>query len=96
MTRVRYTRDAEQDLLDIAQYTIETWGKAQAARYLDLLEQTCERILPEHGHLGRSIPKRPSLRAWRCERHIVYFHESERGIEIVRILHERMLPENYL
>ena len=78
MTRVRYSKDAEQDLSDIAQYTIETWGVKQAARYLELLEQTCEHIVPQHAHLARPVPRRPGLLAWRCERHMVYFRRSVR------------------
>jgi len=96
VTRVRYSKDAERDLSEIVQYTIETWGVNQASRYLDLLQQTCEQIVPQHAHLARPVPKRPGLFAWRCERHMVYFRRFQAVIQIVRILHERMLPESYL
>jgi plasmid stabilization system protein ParE len=32
----RFSRRAEADLLSIGDYTLRTWGKAQAARYLGL------------------------------------------------------------
>lgn len=96
MSRVSYTRDAEQDLEDIAEYTIAQWGEDQCAKYLDLLEQTCERIIPANIRHARPVPRRPELLRWRCERHVVYFRQSSGGIEIVRILHAQMLPMNHL
>lgn len=96
MTKVVYTRAAEQDIDGIAEYTIVQWGEAQCAAYLDLLERTCEVIIPQNVRYARVVPQRPSLQRWRCERHVVYFRRVRGGIEIVRILHERMLPLNHL
>ncbi len=96
MSRVYYTRDAEHDLDAIAEYTVAQWGKDQCAKYLDLLEQTCEVIIPQNAAHGRPVPQRPRLLRWRCERHVVYFRSVRGGIEIVRILHERMLPLKHL
>ena len=94
--RVHYTREAEKDLDDIAAYTLVHWGEVQCARYLDLLEQTCERIIPQHLRFARPVPDRPDLVRWRCERHVVYLRRVSAGVEIVRILHDRMVPENHL
>ena len=96
MRRVYYSRDAAHDLNDIAEYTVAQWGKEQCAKYLDLLEQTCEVIIPQNAAHGRPVPERPGLVRWRCERHVVYFRSVRGGIEIVRILHERMLPMTHL
>ena len=97
MTRVVYTVAAERDLAAIADYTLEHWGAAQCERYLDLLEQTCERIIPRNLSHARPVPQRPKLLRWRCERHIIYLRVVRRGtIEIVRVLHERMLPDSHL
>lgn len=96
MSRVCYTHDAEHDIEKIAEYTIAQWGEKQCAEYLELLEQTCEVIIPQNVRHGRTVPQRPQLRRWRCERHVVYFRRVRGGIEIVRILHERMLPQNHL
>lgn len=95
-TRVHYTKDAERDLDAIAEYTRAHWGVAQCARYLDFLERTCEHILPSNLKHARPVPQRPQLLRWRCERHVIYLRRIEGGIEIVRILHERMLPEKHL
>ena len=94
--RVHYTKDAERDLDAIAEYTLAHWGLAQCAKYLDLLEQTCEQIIPSNLEHARPVPQRPQLLRWRCERHVIYLRRIESGIEIVRVLHERMLPERHL
>jgi len=95
---VVYTRAADRDLAEIAPSTLEHWGAAQCANYLDLLEQTCERIIiPQNLQHTRTVPNRPELRQWRCERHVICLRILRRhAIEIVRVLHERILPESYL
>jgi len=96
MSSVYYTRDAERDIDNIAEYTVAQWGSEQCAKYIDLLEQTCEVIIPRNARHARPVPERPQLLRWRCERHVVYFRRVRGGIEIVRILHERMLPLTHL
>jgi toxin ParE1/3/4 len=94
--RVHYTRDAEADLDEIAAFTLEQWGPVQCTEYVALLEQTCESIIPKNLKHARRVPQRPELLRWRCERHVVYVRRVRDGIEVVRVLHERMLPENHL
>ena len=97
MTKVVYTVAAERDLTAIAAYTLEHWGPQQCAKYLDLLERTCERIIPQNLTHALAVPHRSELRRWRCERHVIYLRLLRGGsIEIVRVLHERMLPDNHL
>jgi toxin ParE1/3/4 len=96
MSRVCFTRDAERDLDNIAKYTLEQWGDAQCAKYVDLLERTCTLIVPQNIKHARAVPHRPQLQRWRCERHVIYFRAIRGGIEIVRVLHERMLPLSHL
>jgi toxin ParE1/3/4 len=93
---VHYSKDAEADLDAIARYTLEQWGQEQCAKYLALLELTCEAIIPRNLKHARPVPRRPELLRWRCERHVIYVRRVSGGIEIVRILHERMLPDNHV
>jgi toxin ParE1/3/4 len=44
MTAHRFTRSAQEDLIDIWLYTQETWGEAQADVYQDALHLCCERL----------------------------------------------------
>lgn len=93
---VHYTKVAEQALDAIAAYTAAEWGDAQRDRYMALLEDTCERVVPRHAAIARPVPRRPDLHTLRCERQVVYFREVEDGFEIVHVLHDRQLPLNHL
>jgi toxin ParE1/3/4 len=93
---VHYTEEAENDLFEIGIYTWTEWGEEQFVKYIALLKDTCEEIIPRKHRLARSVPRRPTLLRWRCERHVIYFRKVDDGIEIVRILHDQMLPSKYL
>ena len=43
MARVRFSRLSETDLLEIALYTLRTWGEAQTERY----PMGCQNPVPE-------------------------------------------------
>ena len=93
---VHDTEEAENDLFEIAAYTWTEWGEDQAVRYLELVRDTCEDTIPRKHGFARSVPRRPGLLRWRCERHVVYVRTVDDGVEIVRILHDRMLPSQHL
>ena len=96
MTMVYYTEEAENDLFEIGVYTWTEWGEEQFVKYMALLRETCEDIIPRKHRFARSVPKRPELLRWRCERHVIYFRKVDDGFEIIRILHDRMLPSMHL
>lgn len=52
MATVRFSRSAKADLLSIGAYTLETWGTAQAERYLGGLAE-CTEMLAGNPLLGR-------------------------------------------
>jgi toxin ParE1/3/4 len=92
--RVRFTRLAEADLLDIGLYTHRTWGRKQCNRYLTELEERCRQLANDPTR-GRSCDEiRPGLRRSRVGRHVVFYRVEAGGILVSRILHEGMLPEN--
>lgn len=93
---VHYTEEAEADLFEIGVYTWTEWGEEQYGKYMELLRETCEDIIPRKHRLARSVPKRPGLMRWRCERHVIFFRKIGTSFEIVRILHDRMLPSKHL
>ena len=94
MAKVRFTRRAEADLYEIGLYTLRMWGEAQAERYLSQLERSC-RLLAGKPGLGRACDEiRPGLRRMEQGKHVVFYREEADGIRIIRILHQRMLPEN--
>ena len=96
MASFRFSRLAESDLLSIGEYTMQTWGPEQAARYLDSLEVCCQRLSDEPS-LGRKCEAvSPGLRSKNQGKHVIFFRCDEDGILVSRILHQRMLPEKHL
>jgi len=52
MATVSFSRSAKADLLSIGAYTLQTWGAAQAERYIGSLE-ACAKLLAGNPALGR-------------------------------------------
>jgi len=95
MPAIRLSRRAEDDLLNIGEYTRRTWGEAQSDRYIDKLELCCRRRA-RNPKLGR--PCDDIRRGWRRlehGRHVILYRQDRHGILISRILHQRMLPGRY-
>jgi toxin ParE1/3/4 len=92
---LRFSRRAEADLLNIAEYTLRTWGNGQTALYLNELEACCKR-LADSPALGRPCDEiRPGLHRLEHGKHVVFYRQERGGILVSRILHERMLPERH-
>lgn len=93
MPKYRLSRLAEADLLDIATYTLRTWGQDQANRYVDDLEVCCQKLV-DNPELGRACDHvRPGLRRMEHGRHALFYRIEAKGILVSRILPQRMLPE---
>ena len=92
MSTFRFSSRAEADLLEIAEYTLRTWGEDQTIRYIDDLETCCQQ-LADHPELGRPCDDiRPGLRRMRQGQHVVFYRQEPEGILVSRILHKSMLP----
>ena len=87
----KLTPAADQDIVEIWQYTSETWGISQANEYLDQIEQ-CIKSLVENPGLGKPRDEiRKGYRSFRCGHHLIFYRENpKKQIEVVRFLHERM------
>lgn len=84
------SKNAERDLRDIWDYTVETWGQVQAERYLNKLEARFL-DLAKHPKKGRARDDLvPDYRSYQEGKHVIFFKQIEVGIAIARILHERM------
>jgi len=89
----RYSLLAEADADDIAAFTIRKWDARQAASYLSDLESLCQDLADGHA-VGRACPGvGPDLLRIDYVSHVVFFRRRPFGVRIVRILHERQLPE---
>ena len=96
MSKFRFSRRAEADLLRIGDYTLRKWGEAQAVRYLGELEACCQ-MLAENPALGRLCDEvRPGLRRHEHGNHVLFYRQERGGILLSRILHQRMLPDRHV
>jgi toxin ParE1/3/4 len=72
-------------------YSLQEWGAAQTDRYIDDLTVAFV-FLAESPKAGTACENiRAGYRKYPVIRHVVYYRETDYGIEIVRVLHERML-----
>jgi toxin ParE1/3/4 len=94
MPALQFSRSAKADLLSIGAYTLQTWGIAQAERYIAGLEH-CANLLAGNPLLGRPCEWiRPGLYRFEKGRHVFFYRREAGGILISRILHQSMLPEH--
>jgi toxin ParE1/3/4 len=90
MQTFKFTEHAEADLASIVTYTLETWGRAQAVKYLDGLEELVANLAQTPG-LGKTrddIEK--NLIVFPYEKHLLFYRKEQHGIIVVRILHNNM------
>jgi toxin ParE1/3/4 len=80
VAKVRFSRRAEADFVDIAAYTLLTWDADQADRYLTLLDDYCKR-LADTPVLGRACDHIcPGLLRAEQAGHVVFFRRELTGI----------------
>ena len=81
---------ARADLEAIWDYTVGTWGREQAKTYLRALNHTFKSVAkkPELGRIYDEVYE--GLRVYPSGKHLIFYFSTENGIDIVRVLHERM------
>lgn len=90
MPNYRLTPAAKSDLLEIWNYTVETWGEKQAEKYLLDIEFKLEQ-LAANPKLGRQRPEiSPGYYSFPVSKHIIFYLHSDNHIDIIGILHGRM------
>ena len=98
MADLLFSNKAVEDLTDIWNYTVETWSETQADKYYTLLVDTCRQIADSPHTLGKEYAEiMEGLFGYRTGKHIIFYRSaSERAVEVVRILHERMDLNNLI
>ncbi len=84
---------ARADLEDIWHFTFEHWGEEQADHYIHDLDNAFQALaaMPEKGRPCDDI--REGYRRHTVGKHLIFYRQTVKGIEIVRILHQRMDPD---
>lgn len=86
----RLSKSAEADLFAIWDYSVEVWGAAQAEKYLKQLEFRFIELANEPGKGQMRDDVLPDLLCYYESRHLIFYRRDDFGIEIARVLHERM------
>jgi len=82
---------AEEDLQNIAQYTISRWGAKQMVHYGALLDAHFEAIGNGKARTRIFLPHRPELRVSRVEHHYVFHLERQKQRPLIlAVFHENM------
>jgi toxin ParE1/3/4 len=97
MPSFKLSRKAKADLKSIALYTEREWGRDQRNHYIFQFDQ-CFHLLADKPNLGQACDEiSPGYRQYTQGSHIIFYRlATESIVEIIRILHKRMLPEGHL
>ncbi len=96
MPQFQLSAEAEVDIDQIAAYTTSTWGWRQTDQYLAKLEDGFD-LLARNPSIGRSCNSlRAGLRRFEIGSHVVFYLPEADCVLVVRVLHQRMLPINYV
>ncbi|WP_422032058.1 type II toxin-antitoxin system RelE/ParE family toxin [Roseovarius sp.] len=89
MRRFHLSPLAESDLTEIWRYSAETWGEAQADRYVsDLFDRFA--WVADHPEMGRKRPEiLPGASSMQVGRHVIFYETVAGRVVILRIVHER-------
>ena len=86
MSKVFYTRQAREDLLDIWMYIAPLNSQAVADGVYDRIEEAC-RLLAQHPQLGRARPEiAAEARSLVIDRWLALYRLVPGGVEVARIL----------
>ncbi|MFO1103910.1 MAG: type II toxin-antitoxin system RelE/ParE family toxin [Methylocystis sp.] len=96
MSLYALTPRAQTDLEDIWNYTVAHWGDDQAEKYLRQIVAAMAYVAadPERGRACDEI--RAGYRKCAVGVHVVFYRNAQKGVEIIRILHQRMDFQRHL
>ena len=83
------------DIGAIWDYTAETWGVAQADRYVDDIRDACA-ALAGGERTGRRVDVLDGYLKYPVGRHLIFFRQVGPGIVVIRVLHQSMDVERHL
>ena len=96
MPKYKLKQAVKEDLEDIATYTEGQWGRDKRNDYVRTLVKHFE-WLGENPELGK--PQHEIKRGYFSYNegsHVIFYIKHKKYVEIMAILHQRMLPERHL
>lgn len=96
MPEYRLSPKARKDMEAVWLYSLKQWGMQQTTQYIDDLTEAFS-FLSESPKAGTACDNiRSGYRKYPIIRHVIYYRETTYGIEVIRVLHDRMLATKYL
>ncbi len=96
MSRVILSPRAKLDLSEIWDYTFLQWNGEQAEKYVRELWSAMENVASDPTKSVDIGDVRRSYRKSRAGSHVIFFKFTDDGIDVMRILHQRMDFERHL
>jgi len=95
MPTYRLSPLAEDDLYKIISTTINSWGNEQAKEYAQNIDAALIKLAqyPDFGRERNEVYN--GAKSFPVEKHIVFYQVSDHGIDVARILHQRMDPSKH-
>ncbi|MGB9145297.1 MAG: type II toxin-antitoxin system RelE/ParE family toxin [Acidobacteriaceae bacterium] len=95
MPEYRLSRLALSDLRSIGESSVRNWSPGQAETYLTDIGRILT-LLSANPMPGRSCEKiRKGYRRMEHGRYVIFYLVRDDGIDVIRILHDRMLPKRH-
>lgn len=96
MAEYRLKPKALDDMESVWLYSQHTWGNQQANQYIDDIHNAFT-LLVENPKAGIQCDHiRRGYRKYGVIRHVIYYRSTDFGVEIIRVLHDRMLASKRL
>ena len=96
MPRIVKQALVDQDLIEIWLYTLNEWGERQADKYLDDLDGAIHLLAEQPLQCPSRSEFSPPVRIHHHAHHLIVYLVMGDGINIVRVLHERMDVDSQL
>lgn len=92
---VRLTDRTLQDLIAIEEYSITTWGKKVAAKYMSDIESGLQRIADNPGLLREEPNLHECLYFYRVNKHLLVCDVQAKSIYVLTVINANMdIPEH--
>lgn len=96
MPAFRLSAKAMDDMKSIGRHTERNWGLDQRNKYLSMLD-ACFHTIARQPRIGIACDNiRFGYRKYHVGRHLVFYRQTGKYIDIMRILHDSMDIESHL
>lgn len=91
----RLSPRAQADLEEIWLYTFQTWSQEQSDNYVSGFVAAFDG-LASGAKDGRPVKIRDGYFKYAVGSHLVFYKRSRNGIDVIRVLHQRVDPDRHL